>query len=310
MANVLLPNFVFLWIPSEKTEHEEALRFAAYRTAMKLFDNTLCRHVFIKIRSFYALIDALNTHGGISDMDPRYRTIFILIGHGITNYGWMTFIDKNPVSGSKLLIPRLLVDKWRPSKSCDFIATQCYSHCFLDPITNPCLLKMTNVRWIPLSSAASAKTYCIYYDKNFIFDRELLALLECYMISYPEIVSKNTDQLSNLKNVLRDMCIKFMKNNPPRAIQQPTPTQKPTPTPTPKPTLPITKPPVKEIPISETIVSFITNLSLVLILGYFIGTYLYESFLLFATIYVPQFYRKRDILLFIIFIRLAKLYFM
>jgi hypothetical protein len=223
MARVLLPHFVFLWVPSSEKQaiEEEFHRQNAYQNGMKLFNKDLCKHDFVKIESFNHLIKTLEYYGGNKEDEDedhgyvnRFKPIFILTGHGQTNTGYMGFLKP----GDGALVPRRLTNNWRPRIPCDFIATQCYSHSFLDFVTNPCLMGLDSVRWISAGTSASPSTQTVIRidtTGKVAFHIELMRLLETYLLSYPELIEPDTNQCNSVRKTLDSILNSIFVREPP-----------------------------------------------------------------------------------------------
>ena len=311
MARVLLPHFVFLWIPGTEAEsvRDDEQNLKVYQNAMKLFNGERCKHNFFKIASFKQLIEVLDQHTRRENENwygNQYKPVFVLTGHGQKNTGFMRFMDR----GDGSLVPRRLVNSWRPQVPCDFISTQCYANNFLDYIANPCLLQLDSVRWIPVTDTAKPIATEIYTQQSGgrvldAFHVQLTALLETYLVSYPELIEPNKTQY----NIVRDAFYR-LKASIERQLSPPVPTP------------PLLPPPL--VPDPDPFPVTVTNPSpspandinpyyiiiFLLLLGSFVGTHILVILLFIYHIVLPMIdLKKLGIIVFISFITGIPLWF-
>lgn len=292
MARVLLPHFVFLWIPGSEAEavKKEEQNLMVYENAMKLFNRNRCKHDFFKIESFQQLIETLDRYGKREDENGyanRYKPIFILTGHGQKNTGFMKFMK--PGSGS--LVPRLLINNWRPQIQCDFIATQCYSNCFLNFNVNPCLLQMDSVRWIPISDAiepTALEVLSVTGTGKLLnaFHVELMSLLETYLITYPELIEPDKNQCNFVRKAFDVLKTSVLRKRLLTSTQEP-----PLSLPSPLPLLPSPTGPF--LSIGQYEINPYYMIFFILMLGSFIGTPILLCLLFIFYIIIPRIDREK-----------------
>lgn len=209
------------------------MRTSTYQNGMALFNQDRCRHNFEKIESFKHLIQTLDHYGGMDNQEiRRFKPVFILVGHGNINTGYMNFMKH----GDGALVPQRLVNNWRPQIPCDFIATQCYSHSFSSVVANPCLMKLDNVRFLSAGDSAKPETESVVRTTpqgTISFHVELMSLLETYLHSYPELVQPDFSILDRIRKSFSSLRTSVFRKH--LASPQPLALPPPTPVPTPVP---------------------------------------------------------------------------
>lgn len=150
MANTVKQRYYvrFLWFPTASENPEPySLWHKMYENAMVMFEPDSVRHDFKRVTTLAELGEAMRP------LYPYYLPVYVLFGHGHGEAGLMAL--RNAATETKYLSPQLLVETLESSRRCIVLATQCGANSFCNTLLNPCLLKRSCARFLPVAEPFS-----------------------------------------------------------------------------------------------------------------------------------------------------------